>query len=650
MLHTYPFLDSQLEPLISAKCLWNFLIINDKIDLIKMWINVQYSEKLLDYCNTNFKADVIDSFIGLFKKHRITEELINSLSEQTQKVPLETQNIILNELSRYGVFNSTDSNHFLNLLKRLKNTNSVIRYKQLLQLETSTISIQNFYLQQIAYCLENNLQSVIVSCLLNDQDQEILLSLKEKSNELLRLMDSVNEVTFNLNNLKAIQANVLNVCCYLSCDVFSYFKMYPIILVLLMLFDITLNFIDIIKGVKDVIVLDNLEINLKTMFESLPVLKAISEKFQNKITIIFPTIWNLISNHTTLDTNSVTDFVQSIGSVPHFNCFKVVELYGYKKTINTMYFLKQNQPSRAYRMFFIETTKLQDYNNEGVYLQAENLAIKNFLNINVSAATVAFFEMFGVSSKPLRIHLETIKTIVLNKHSHSDLQYIDENITRFQQVKDNPKIISDILENVIIDSIKSLDAHKDFIDILKKYEIVIRFCRLHGLTLPERLLHLFAVNNLWLQFLIYAQINNYPLHQIRLLVQNFKNPHLLEHIGHSVLHNIDVDALMGKRNTRQSLYSKLGVRKNPKKSSLGEESMKTSTSSLSSYDSTCSSSDSMDTTESELLDMKATLLQTLLRCHNSTDPPKALLQAAQLYRNPLLAVLATSYEVKVFKK
>ena len=38
---------------------------------------------------------------------------------------------------------------------------------------------------------------------------------------------------------------------------------------------------------------------------------------------------------------------------------------------------------------------------------------------------------------------------------------------------------------------------------------------------------------------------------------------------------------------------------------------------------------------------------TLLNCHRSPDPPRALLAACQSFENPLLAVFATCYEVRI---
>jgi hypothetical protein len=99
--------------------------------------------------------------------------------------------------------------------------------------------------------------------------------------------------------------------------------------------------------------------------------------------------------------------------------------------------------------------------------------------------------------------------------------------------------------------------------------------------------------------------------------------------------------LIRERDSRKYLLSKVGVRKNVE---IVAQHSSHSLKSQSSFESGESSSSS-DLFEIDVSNIKATLLQTLIRCHNSTDPPKALLQASQLYRNPLLAIFATSYEV-----
>lgn len=96
------------------------------------------------------------------------------------------------------------------------------------------------------------------------------------------------------------------------------------------------------------------------------------------------------------------------------------------------------------------------------------------------------------------------------------------------------KVIEDINFN-------NFDKGDIFVDALKNYELVVRFSlEYNNLKLPEMFLKMCAQNNLWLPFLIFAQLKNYPLEQVKMLVQSFKSPTLLEHILHSVIHDFQV--------------------------------------------------------------------------------------------------------------
>lgn len=99
---------------------------------------------------------------------------------------------------------------------------------------------------------------------------------------------------------------------------------------------------------------------------------------------------------------------------------------------------------------------------------------------------------------------------------------------------------------------------------------------------------------------------------------------------------------MRERDSRKAFLSRIGVRASLENITMSD-SMTSSLYSRSSYGSTGSSTGS-EFLEIDISNTKTTLLQVLIKSHNSRDPPRALLQACQLYRCPLLAILATSYE------
>lgn len=94
----------------------------------------------------------------------------------------------------------------------------------------------------------------------------------------------------------------------------------------------------------------------------------------------------------------------------------------------------------------------------------------------------------------------------------------------------------------VIDSIdfSGFDKAEIFVESIKKYDLIVRFTIEYNLKLPEMFLRMCAHNNLWLPFLIYAQLKNYPTEQIKIIVHAFKSPNLSEHILHSVMHDFQV--------------------------------------------------------------------------------------------------------------
>lgn len=270
--------------------------------------------------------------------------------------------------------------------------------------------------------------------------------------------------------------------------------------------------------------------------------------------------------------------------------------------------------------------------------------MKNFLSTEISASCIAFLEMIEVPSELLRVCINS--ALILSESGH-EVEYL-QNL--FLNIDENCYIIQKLLENVLLCSVQSNPPlrGRELTEIFKTYSLVVKFSKLSNIKLPEMLLKYCASNNLWLPFLIFAQLYNYPVDQIKSTLQSLKSTNLLEHINHSVLHDIHVveeNVLMRERDSRKYLLSKIGVRKSTDSINTHSDSIYSSMTSYSSQHSDSSSAGS-EFLEIDIMNTKATLAQTLIRCHNSTDPPKALLQACQLYRNPLLAILATSYEVK----
>lgn len=571
--------------------------------MIKLWINVQYSERQLEWGITNLRADILEILIQLFKAHSITDSLVNVISEKYFSVPLEVQNAILDELARYGVFNIVDSSSLLNLLRRLKNTGNVIKYKQILSSEKSSLNVETFHDLLLDHCINCDLSGVINLCFLENGCHNILFV--NRSNAVINLIKSIQATVLDINNCSVLRMNFLRVAQFLNCDVVAYLNTNPTVLLALIILDHNVNMAYLTKSSGHLFLIDNVEVNFDNLFLTIPIFNLVMHE---RLPFESTTTWELLEKHSSLLVNK--DFQQILESGPHFGSSSLAEKSGYKKTVDATFFLPHCQPSKACRVAMFDSIKSIEIQPVH-YTKIHKLSLKRFADITTSASAVAFLEMIGESSEKLRIHLEAIR--IISDTLLNDFSNIDEIVDLFIHVERKPDKIVCYLERAVINTIQYLDLENNFLEALKSYTIVIKFCIVHCLKLPEGLLNLFAYNNLWLPFLICAQIHNYPTYQIRVLVQNFKNPNLLEHINHSVLHTFDVDTLMEKRNARSSLYLKIGVRHAPRRP--GEDSMHSSVSnmSLESVGSSVSSSDTSEFSESDVLDMKATLLQTLIR-------------------------------------
>lgn len=192
-------------------------------------------------------------------------------------------------------------------------------------------------------------------------------------------------------------------------------------------------------------------------------------------------------------------------------------------------------------------------------------------------------------------------------------------------------MILSFLEDCLVKESKHSDG-KSFIKLLKQYSLACKFAQQHNLKLPEKLLKNLANQNQWLLFLTFIQQENYSLEQVKRLTLHFRNLTCLEHLSHSVNNDTVIyskkELLMKERDSRKSFLSRIGVRQ---KVEMHSDSSSTSS--------------TLDV-ETDVFDTKTNLLQVLIKCHNSSDPPKALLQACEQYRNPVLAIFAASYEVR----
>lgn len=600
--------------------------------LLKIWIDLQYNETTAIY-------NIPDCVLKVFKSLPITNDMINLVT--VPEVSTTTCQVVLNELSKFGIFSNGDINNFSNILCRIDESDSIHNIYNILSGRHSIISLNKFMKLLIEYFLEHRFHHFLNICVKNFD----LTSLKEIVNSShLDLILSFRQLMSSFDEANLCD-NIFKVSTFLCDDIVSFFQENPIILLTLMFFTKDVDFMQVLNKKSLIVSEVQLFEAVSKLLENFKVLHTLYNKMCLQKSCML-TYYDLLEKHMTIDVKKLYSFQFGEGSLPHFNTKDLVQSYGYSKQINYLFYVKELRPSIACKLFLVEQFKnCNSINIENLKVAQKKVfkvAVRNFRNPEAVASCIAFVEMIGVSAESLKVVMKCAN--ILSSFGFQNKFVID----LFMNIEDDPYAILNLLESRIIERIdfEGMFNPHNFIEAIKSYDILIRFAIHYNLKFPELFLKQCASHNMWLPFLILAQIRNYPIEQIKATLQSLKNPNLLEHINHSVVHDIQVDernVLMRDRDSRSSFLSRIGVHKSID-SLVQSESLHSSVTSQTSYGSNSSSMGS-DSLEIDILNTKTTLAQTLIRCHNSTDPPRALLQACQLYRNPLLAILATSYEV-----
>lgn len=619
---------------------WTYLL-KSNTDLLKYWINLYYTSNTADISLNipNLNKESLEKLNEIFIDWDINDELIALITNSKGSVDETTQTEILNELSKFGVFDRLAQNNLFEIIKRLLGSNKIHSIEDTLSLKSANISLRCFHKLLVDYCESNNLLNILNIF----YEDFIKFDEVQKNSEAINLILNSYFTCKDLSNIELLRNNIFEVAKFLSkSNVLDYFSSYPIILLSIIIFTKLINIEDLLtKGVT--LKINDFEINkemLLNCFKDYHCFINFCYKFDNVHFKHETDYYKLLKKHTGINIYSACKYRFDNTPLPTFNSLELIEKYGYKKKLDFVYFLKNCRPIYAYYYY---KNDLALKRNEMEYVtimdKVYRVALRNFKSNEITSSCVAFIEMLRENSYPLRLYLTTAN-IIYNSGKITE----NEILKLFANISGNCQEILSLLEASIIDNIQ-LDTNTsgdDLIGILKSYDIVVRFSALHKLQLPELFLKACAARDLWLPFLIYVQIYNYPVEISHRLVQTFNSKSIIEHMGHAMLHDIHIDEarnqLMGERDSRKYFLSKLGVRLTDSSGSSSDMS------SHSSYGSMANSIGS-DFLESESLDYQTDLLEVLIRCHNSADPPRALLYASRHYRSPLLAVLANSYEV-----
>uniref|UniRef100_A0A8C1YXX3 SPG11 vesicle trafficking associated, spatacsin n=1 Tax=Cyprinus carpio TaxID=7962 RepID=A0A8C1YXX3_CYPCA len=229
---------------------------------------------------------------------------------------------------------------------------------------------------------------------------------------------------------------------------------------------------------------------------------------------------------------------------PHFSSSQLVSKFAVVENLDFLYYLSHGRPAFAFGVFL--TQQLLDCSNVKLQVslaadQAYSLGLLNFSSACVSAACVCFCELLGVCSLKLRVDL-CVLNLVLRLWTQTCEDHRDAlSLTPLSvPVEKAGKLVSGEkrsaqellvhLETAVRDALEKKGVCRSSYEAAQEWALPVQFCHLHALPLSPAFPQDCARDGQWLNFLLFVQLHNYPLQQVRSLAASFC-PALQSHIS-----------------------------------------------------------------------------------------------------------------------
>ncbi|XP_050955035.1 spatacsin [Labeo rohita] len=227
---------------------------------------------------------------------------------------------------------------------------------------------------------------------------------------------------------------------------------------------------------------------------------------------------------------------------PHFSSSQLVSKFAVVENLDFLYYLSHGRPAFAYGVFL--TQHLVNCSNVKLQVsvaadQAYSLGLLNFSSACVSAACVCFCELLGVCSLKLRVDLRALN-LILKLWTQTCEDDRDAAALRQTLVEKAVKLVSGEkqsaqellvhLETAVRDTLEKKGVSRSAYEAAQEWALPVQFCHLHALPLSPAYPQDCARDGQWLNFLLFVQLHNYPLQQVRSLATSF-SPALQSHIS-----------------------------------------------------------------------------------------------------------------------
>ncbi|XP_034840760.1 spatacsin [Maniola hyperantus] len=670
--------------------MWNYLVDHNKSMILVRWINVQMSEvvrdmnarynffnndnfvqKLLHVDTKGFTNEVLDALDEIFRKWPISTEMIEIISNTTCFE--YTKMCIYDTLASYGIIVENEKKDLYQIIARLARTQNLKLIDDIFSESCATMSMQEFYLELAKYFVKNKLYKVLTICIeghILDIDLSEVEQEAKDCIELWLLFKSIEQTSDRQSHVVPVYKTCQQIA---KDDIENYISANPHLVLGMILLEDNLNLFDIFSK-EQFLEFKDFKLPNKGYKHKHPHLYNVYKKHASENEMYEcrdVNVYQLLSGYRGLDVSKIFEFQiininsnnqlpdktdrRSLGSLisnevdvhglkaltqrtvdmPDFANEKLMKRYGYDAKLNHTYYLKQYRPCNASQAFVSQQyqiyNRLQEKSIKSACCEAHALALQNWFDTALTACAISFVAMIGCNPTRCRVHVSATKMIKYHLVHRKGFPENEANkiinefmIKLIQNNDETAKTILKYLEEITsckLREIQEASGKHDMSLVLYESQTMVKFAMLHNLQLPEMQLREFVRNGSWFNFLLFGDVFRYPLTQMLQLSQDFEKTSYAEHLKYIMVHKSAEDDKEQKSN-----------------SSNGQRRLTR----LNSVETSPTQSVVFDFPPSTYMGRE--LWEVAAACHGPEDPPAALLRAADLYREPLLVLLASCYE------
>ncbi|XP_052737622.1 spatacsin isoform X2 [Bicyclus anynana] len=669
---------------------WNYLVDHNKSMILVRWINVQMSEvvrdmnaryiffnndnfvqKLLNVDTKGFTIEVLDTLDEIFRKWPISSEMIEII---TNSDCFEyTKMCIYDTLASYGIIVEKEKKDLYQIIARLTRTQNLKLIDDIFSESCATMSMQEFYLELAKYFVKNKLYKVLTICIEGHILDTDLSEVEQEAKDCIQLwllFKSIEQTSDRQSHVVPVYKTCQQIA---KDDIDNYISSNPHLVLGMILLEDNLNLFDIFSK-EEFLQFKDFKLPNKGYKHKHPHLYNVYKKHSSENEMYEckdVNVYQLLSGYRGLDVSKIFEFQilninsnnqlpdktdrRSLGSLlsndvdmrglkaftqrsvdmPDFANEKLMKRYGYDAKLNHTYYLKQYRPCNASQAFVSQQyqiyNRLQEKSIKSACCEAHALALQNWFDTAMTACAISFVAMIGCNPTRCRVHISATKMIknhLIHRKGYPENEankiINDFMIKLIQNNDETSKTILKYLEEITsykLRETREKNGKDDMSVVLYESQTMVKFAMLHNLQLPEMQLREYIKSGSWFNFLLFGDVFRYPLSQMLQLSQEFEKTSHAEHLKHIMLHKSIEDDKEQKSN-----------------SSNGQRRLTR----LNSVETSPTQSVVFDFPTSTYMGRE--LWEVAAACHGPEDPPAALLRAADLYREPLLVLLASCYE------